>query len=56
MPTLSFDRLDFSRMDPSLQSGLTDAEHFGGVAKWHQLDVVTPESVPPPESLPVSRP
>jgi hypothetical protein len=50
MPALSFDRLDFSRVDPSLQRGITDAEYFGRVAKLHQLDMVTQESVPPPGS------
>jgi hypothetical protein len=51
MPALSLDRLDFSRVDPPLESGITDAEHFGGVAKLYQFDMVTQESVPPARSL-----
>src|SRR6267154_3935189 len=51
MSALSFDRLDFSCMDPPLESGITDAEHFGGVPKLHQFDMVTQESVPPLRSL-----
>jgi hypothetical protein len=38
-------------VDPPLESGITDAEHFGGVAKLYQFDMVTQESVPPARSL-----
>jgi hypothetical protein len=43
-------------VDPSFEGGITDVEHFGGVAKLHQLDVVTQESVPPAGKPAVSRP
>jgi hypothetical protein len=39
-------------VDPSLQRGITDTEHFCYVAKLHQPGTVTQESGPPPVSLP----
>jgi hypothetical protein len=47
MPALSLDRPDCSRVDPSLERRVTDAENLGSVAKLHQLDTVTQGSVPP---------
>lgn len=46
MAALSLNRPDFSGVDPSLESGITDPEYFGSVAKLHQLDMVTQEYIP----------
>ena len=51
MPALRFDSPEFSRVDPPLESGITDAEHLGSVTKAHQLGMIAQESVPPPTSL-----
>jgi hypothetical protein len=48
--------MDFPGMDPSLQRGITDAEHFRGIPKLHQFGMVAQESNSSSEKMAVSRP
>jgi len=41
MPALCRNGMKFSRVNPALQSGITNSENFGGIARSHQLGTVT---------------
>jgi hypothetical protein len=48
MPSLGLDGTKFSRMNPALQSGITNSKDFGGIAQSHQLGMVIQKRKPPP--------
>jgi hypothetical protein len=56
MPALGFHGTHFPGVDPTLQRGITDAEHFRGVPKLYQFGMIAQESNSSSEKMAVSRP